>query len=47
VKWMDQVLEIALERMPHPAVEGRKEGEDAQRPPESGGAEGEVSISAH
>ncbi|MEQ8860190.1 MAG: endopeptidase La [Pseudomonadales bacterium] len=46
VEWMDQVLEIALERLPHPReVESQDSG--AERPPETPGKDGEVSISAH
>ncbi len=46
VRWMDEVLEIALERLPHPtdmevaAVEG-------DRPPEASGKDGELPVSAH
>ncbi len=46
VQWMDQVLEIALERLPHPSeVEAPDAG--SERPPEASGKDGEVSISAH
>ena len=44
VKWMDEVLEIALERLPHP-VDVENEAAVRERPPES--KDGEVSISAH
>ena len=47
VKWMDEVLEIALERVPHP-LESETETTTATRPPvESGGTDAEVSINPH
>jgi ATP-dependent Lon protease len=46
VKWMDEVLEIALERLPHPA-EIETEDSAAKRPPEAPGKDGELPISAH
>jgi ATP-dependent Lon protease len=47
VKWMDQVLEIALERMPHPLPKNGDEQASAERRPEPGTGDTEVSISAH
>ncbi|HEX7037249.1 MAG TPA: endopeptidase La [Pseudomonadales bacterium] len=48
VKWMDEVLEIALERMPHPVdVEAETSGVEAERRPDGTGKDGELPISAH
>jgi ATP-dependent Lon protease len=46
VKWMDEVLEIALERMPHPVD---MDAADVKRdhPPPPSGKDGELPISAH
>jgi hypothetical protein len=44
---MDQVLEIALERMPHPLPKNGDEQASAERRPEPGTGDTEVSISAH
>ncbi len=44
VKWMDEVLEIALERRPRPVDD---DGAQSKRPPEASAGDGEVSISAH
>jgi ATP-dependent Lon protease len=47
VKWMDQVLEIALERMPHPIADDQAAAKERERPPEPTASDGEISISAH
>ncbi|MEQ8994748.1 MAG: endopeptidase La [Pseudomonadales bacterium] len=47
VKWMDQVLEIALERMPHPEEPEAADPVKRDHGPDQSKGEGEVSISAH
>jgi ATP-dependent Lon protease len=46
VRWIDEVLEIALERMPRP-VQDVAEGAPRALPPDGKPAEGEQAISAH
>jgi ATP-dependent Lon protease len=46
VKWMDQVLEVALERQPHPVDLEDQDGKQ-ERPLERPDKDGEISISAH
>jgi ATP-dependent Lon protease len=47
VKWMDEVLEVALERLPHP-LEPAAAPASVQRPPaDSSGTDAEVSINPH
>lgn len=46
VKWMDQVLEVALERQPHPVDLEDQDGKQ-ERPMERPDKDGEISISAH
>jgi ATP-dependent Lon protease len=46
VKWMDQVLEIALERLPHP-LEADPDSSNARPPGDAAGGDAEVSINPH
>jgi ATP-dependent Lon protease len=47
VKWIDQVLEVALERMPEPTGSGSKEKEAETRPSEGRSGGKEEGVTAH
>jgi ATP-dependent Lon protease len=47
VKWMDQVLEIALERLPHPLEADPDASSNARPPGDAAGGDAEVSINPH
>jgi ATP-dependent Lon protease len=47
VKWMDEVLEIALERLPHPLEPDAGTPTGPRPPGDTAGSDAEVSINPH